>query len=197
VGSISPRESASYRLPPVLPPFFGFSKPEGIHNECRWNSMVFHTRGRGFESHRLHSPAEDAPARRPAQRALSGGRNSELLITRGRSSARQSANTFHHHLSLCLLKKLSSCVCSECRRNSIDEGCGFESRRPAPEMAVAQRVEHQTFLHHLVAAFHTPITDCGRSLPPQDAAIGDPQTPRLFEMSLKWKKAMEDFFLGQ
>jgi hypothetical protein len=38
---------------------------------------------------------------------------------------------------------------------------------------------------------------CGKSLPPQDAAIGDPQKPRLFGVSPKWNKAMDGFFHGQ
>jgi hypothetical protein len=41
------------------------------------------------------------------------------------------------------------------------------------------------------------LAGCGKSLPPQDAAIGDPQKPRLFGVSLKWKKAMDGFFYGQ
>jgi hypothetical protein len=41
------------------------------------------------------------------------------------------------------------------------------------------------------------LAGCGKSLPPQDAAIGDPQKPRLFGVSLKWKKAMDGFFHGQ
>ena len=40
-------------------------------------------------------------------------------------------------------------------------------------------------------------TGCGKSLPPQNAAIGDPQKPRLFGVSPKWKKAMDGFFHGQ
>jgi len=50
--------------------------------------------------------------------------------------------------------------------------------------------------------FHVQLSDCGTSLPPQDAAIGDPQKPWLFGESLKWavfarirgQGAMEDFF---
>ncbi len=42
-----------------------------------------------------------------------------------------------------------------------------------------------------------PLAGCGKSLPPQDAAIGDPQKPRLFGVSPKWKKAMDGFFHGQ
>ena len=41
------------------------------------------------------------------------------------------------------------------------------------------------------------LAGCGKSLPPQDAAIGDPQKPRLFGVSPKWKKAMNGFFHGQ
>jgi hypothetical protein len=49
------------------------------------------------------------------------------------------------------------------------------------------------------------LADCGRSLPPQDAAISDPQKPRLFEVSPKRTdlcphsraRAMEGFFYGQ
>jgi hypothetical protein len=41
------------------------------------------------------------------------------------------------------------------------------------------------------------LAGCGKSLPPQDAAIGDPQKPRLFGVSPKWKKAMDGFFHGQ
>ena len=33
--------------------------------------------------------------------------------------------------------------------------------------------------------FHVQLSDCGTSLPPQDA-IGDPQKPWLFGESLKW-----------
>jgi serine/threonine protein kinase len=32
------------------------------------------------------------------------------------------------------------------------------------------------------------LAGCGKSLPPQDAAIGDPQKPRLFGVSPKWKR---------
>jgi hypothetical protein len=32
-----------------------------------------------------------------------------------------------------------------------------------------------------------------KSLPPQDAAIGDTHNPRLFEVSPTWKKAMNGF----
>jgi hypothetical protein len=41
------------------------------------------------------------------------------------------------------------------------------------------------------------LADCGKSLPPQEAANGDPKKPRLFWASPKWKKAMEGFFHGQ
>ena len=41
------------------------------------------------------------------------------------------------------------------------------------------------------------IADCGRSLPPQDAAIGNPENPRRFRGLPKWKKAMDGFFHGQ
>jgi len=49
------------------------------------------------------------------------------------------------------------------------------------------------------------LADCETSLPPQDAAIGDPQKPRLFGESLKWtlfarvrgQRATEGFFHGQ
>jgi hypothetical protein len=41
------------------------------------------------------------------------------------------------------------------------------------------------------------LADCGTSLPPQDAATGDPQKPRLFGASPEWKKAMDGFFHGQ
>jgi hypothetical protein len=41
------------------------------------------------------------------------------------------------------------------------------------------------------------LAGCGKSLPPQDAAIGDHQKPRLFGVSLKWKKAMDGFFQVQ
>ena len=35
------------------------------------------------------------------------------------------------------------------------------------------------------------------SLPPQDAAIGNPENPRRFRVLPKWKKAMDGFFHGQ
>ena len=41
------------------------------------------------------------------------------------------------------------------------------------------------------------LADCGRSLPPQDAAIGNPENPRRFRVLPKWKKAMGGFFHGQ
>ena len=49
--------------------------------------------------------------------------------------------------------------------------------------------------------FHVQLSDCGTSLPPQDA-IGDPQKPWLFGESLKWavfarirgQGTMEGFF---
>jgi len=49
------------------------------------------------------------------------------------------------------------------------------------------------------------LSDCGTVLPPQDAAISDPEKPRLFEVSPKWARcgrqsrarAMEGFFHGQ
>jgi outer membrane protein assembly factor BamB len=49
------------------------------------------------------------------------------------------------------------------------------------------------------------LANCGKSLPPQDAAISDPQKPWLFEVSPKWTRfgphsragAMKGFFHGQ
>ena len=40
------------------------------------------------------------------------------------------------------------------------------------------------------------VADCANSLPPQDAAIGNPENPRRFRVLLKWKKAKEGFFQG-
>jgi len=37
------------------------------------------------------------------------------------------------------------------------------------------------------------LAGCGKSLPPQDAAIGEPQKPRLVGASPMWKKAMDGF----
>ena len=42
-----------------------------------------------------------------------------------------------------------------------------------------------------------PLADCGNSLPPQDAAIGNPENPWCFRVLPKWKKAMDGFFYGQ
>ena len=42
-----------------------------------------------------------------------------------------------------------------------------------------------------------PLADCGKSLPPQDAAIGNPENPQRFRVLPKWKKAMDGFFHGQ
>jgi hypothetical protein len=41
------------------------------------------------------------------------------------------------------------------------------------------------------------IADCGTSLPEQDAIAVDPENPRRFLRSTKWKKAMDGFFHGQ
>ena len=41
------------------------------------------------------------------------------------------------------------------------------------------------------------LADFGNRLPPQDAAIGNPENPRRFRGLPKWKKAKEGFFLGQ
>ena len=41
------------------------------------------------------------------------------------------------------------------------------------------------------------LADCGNSLPPQDAATGNPENPRRFPGLPKWKKATEGFFHGQ
>jgi hypothetical protein len=41
------------------------------------------------------------------------------------------------------------------------------------------------------------LTDCGTSLPEQDAMAGDPGNPRRFPRSTKWKKVMDEFFHGQ
>jgi len=41
------------------------------------------------------------------------------------------------------------------------------------------------------------LSGCGNSLPPQDAAIGNPENPRRFRVLPKWKKAMDGFFHGQ
>ncbi len=43
----------------------------------------------------------------------------------------------------------------------------------------------------------TAIAGCGTSLPPQDAATGNPENPRSFRVLPKWKKAMDGFFHGQ
>ena len=42
-----------------------------------------------------------------------------------------------------------------------------------------------------------PLADFGKSLPPQDAAIGNPENPRRFWALPKWKKTTEGFFHGQ
>ena len=41
------------------------------------------------------------------------------------------------------------------------------------------------------------LADCGNRLPPQDAAIGNPENPRRFRGLPEWKKAMDGFFHGQ
>ena len=41
------------------------------------------------------------------------------------------------------------------------------------------------------------LADCGNSLRPQDAAIGNIENPRRFRGLPKWKKATEGFFHGQ
>jgi hypothetical protein len=40
----------------------------------------------------------------------------------------------------------------------------------------------------LARSVRSPRTGCGKSLPPQDAAIGDPQEPRLFGVSRQWPR---------
>jgi hypothetical protein len=39
-----------------------------------------------------------------------------------------------------------------------------------------------------------PLTDCGNSLPPPDAAIGKPENPQRFRGLPKWKKAVKGCF---
>jgi len=41
------------------------------------------------------------------------------------------------------------------------------------------------------------LADCGKCLPPHEAALADHGKPRLFHRSAKWKKVMDDFFHGQ
>jgi hypothetical protein len=59
--------------------------------------------------------------------------------------------------------------------------------------SLSQSAAAKSFRRRLKA----PLAGCGKSLPPQDAAFGDPQKPRLFGGSHKWKKAMDGFFHGQ
>jgi len=60
-------------------------------------------------------------------------------------------------------------------------------------------MSHKPISTRLPASSFTPVrtlADCGNSLPPQDAAIGNPENPRRFRVLLKWKKAKEGFFQG-
>ena len=41
------------------------------------------------------------------------------------------------------------------------------------------------------------LADCGNSLPPQDAAIGNPENHWRFQVLPKWKKVVDGFFYGQ
>ena len=41
------------------------------------------------------------------------------------------------------------------------------------------------------------LADCGNSLPPQDAAIGNPENPRRFAGVAEVEKALGGFFHGQ
>ena len=52
-------------------------------------------------------------------------------------------------------------------------------------------------LHWLVDRPAQQLADCGNSLPPQDAATGNPENCRRFRWLPRWKKAVEDFFHGQ
>ena len=63
-------------------------------------------------------------------------------------------------------------------------------RRQLSQQAEPRRKAAESF-------FHGQFADCGTRLPPQDAATGDPQKPRLFGASLEWKKAIDGFFHGQ
>ncbi len=80
-------------------------------------------------------------------------------------------------------------------------GEGRRAGKGLPRIGGREHAAHEPLISSLVVA-EVPLAGlalagCGKSLPPQDAAIGDPQKPRLFGVSPKWKKAMDGFFHGQ
>ena len=64
-------------------------------------------------------------------------------------------------------------------------------------LAALWRAEEAGLVPSEAAGLPAGLAGCGRTLPPQEAAIRNPENPRRFRVLPKWKKATEGFFHGQ